>query len=80
MAYGITELSRELKVPVLGEMPTSRLVAGALAGRLQVPNWRRLKLARAMRDMAITLTTAQPASILPPDTAAERLVAAEARS
>jgi hypothetical protein len=78
--YGSAELSRELKVPVLGEMPTSRLVAGALAGRLQVPNWRRLKLARAMRDMAITLTTAQPASILPPDPAAERLVAVEARS
>ena len=71
--YGAAELSRALNVPVLGEMPTSRLVASALAGRLQVPNWRRLKLARAMRDMAITLTTAQPASILPPDPAVMQL-------
>jgi hypothetical protein len=78
--YGAAELARALGVLVLGDMPSSRLVAGALAGRLQVPNWRRLKLAKAVRDMAITLTTAQPASILPPDTAAARLIPVEARS
>ncbi|MBG0569007.1 hypothetical protein [Actinoplanes aureus] len=77
--YGAAELSRALGVPVLGESPPSRLVGGALAGRLQVPNWRRLRLARAMRDMAITLTTAQPASILP-DAAVDRLVPVEVRS
>ncbi|WP_430788112.1 hypothetical protein [Actinoplanes sp. G11-F43] len=78
--YDAAELGRVLGVPVLGEMPTGRLVAGVLTGRLQVPNWRRLKLARAMRDMALTLVTAQPASMLPPVPAAEQLVPVEVRS
>ncbi|MEV6932839.1 hypothetical protein AB0M46_51265 [Dactylosporangium sp. NPDC051485] len=63
--YSGREIARELGVPVLWEVPVSRLGAGALAGRLRVPNWRRLKLARAIRGIAVTLTTAQPASILP---------------
>ncbi|WP_432833062.1 hypothetical protein [Dactylosporangium sp. CA-092794] len=63
--YSSTELARDLGVPVLWDLPHSRLGAGALTGQLRVPNWRRLKLARAVRGMATTLTTAQPASILP---------------
>jgi hypothetical protein len=80
--YGAAELGRALGVAVLGDFPLSRLVGGALGGRLQVPNWRRLKASRSMRDMAITLTTAQPASILPDAAAgaADEFVPVEARS
>jgi hypothetical protein len=63
--YRATELARDLGVPVIWDLPHSRLGAGALTGSLRVPNWRRLKLARAIRGVATILTTAQPASILP---------------
>lgn len=63
--YRSTELARDLGVQVIWDLPQSRLGAGALCGQLRVPNWRRLKLARAIRGIATTLTTAQPASILP---------------
>jgi hypothetical protein len=63
--YGSAELTRDLGVQVIWDLPHSRLGAGALTGQLRVPNWRRLKLARAIRGIATTLTTAQPASILP---------------
>jgi hypothetical protein len=63
--YRSTEIARALGVPVIWDLPHSRLGAGALTGQLRVPNWRRLKLARAIRGIATTLATAQPASILP---------------
>ncbi|GAA3302524.1 hypothetical protein Dvina_51460 [Dactylosporangium vinaceum] len=62
--YPGREIARDLGVPVLWELPDSQLGAGALAGRLRAPAWRRLRLARAVRGVALTLTTAQPASIL----------------
>jgi hypothetical protein len=63
--YSSTEIARELGVQVIWDLPQSRLGAGALTGQLRVPNWRRLGLARALRGIATTLNTAQPASILP---------------
>lgn len=63
--YHSTELARDLGVQVIWDLPRSRLGAGALTGRLRVPNWQRLKLARAIRGIATTLTTAQLPSIRP---------------
>jgi hypothetical protein len=62
--YRSAELGRDLDVPVIWDLPDNRLGAGVLAGQLRVPNWRRLRLARAIRGIATTLNTVQPASIL----------------
>jgi hypothetical protein len=55
------ELERDLGLPVLGTVPHSRWGAGVLAGQLGIPNWRRLKLARAVRGIAVALAALESA-------------------
>jgi len=57
---GTTELSRDLRLPAIGTVPHSRWGAGVLAGQLNIPNWRRLKLARAVRRIAAALCALEP--------------------
>lgn len=58
------EIARDLGVPVIGRVPRSRWGAGVLCGQLQVPNWRRLGLGRALTRIAAVLAAAGPAPTL----------------
>ncbi|ROO62979.1 hypothetical protein EDC02_4988 [Micromonospora sp. Llam0] len=54
------EVSHDLGLPVIGTVPYSRWGAGVLSGQLRIPNWRRLKLARAVRRIAVALCAFEP--------------------
>jgi hypothetical protein len=56
-----TELERDLGLSVIGTVPHSRWGAGVLTGQLGIPNWRRLKLARAVRRIAVALAALESA-------------------
>ncbi len=53
--YWPKEMTRDLDVHVAGELPSDRWGAGVLAGRLVGTGWRRLRLPRAARSIALTL-------------------------
>jgi hypothetical protein len=61
--YRPAEIQRDLGVPVLGRLPHGRFAAGALTGQLHVPNWYRLRLARAIHTIAATLTAPHAGSV-----------------
>lgn len=59
-------VGREIGMPVLGQLPTDRQGAGVLTGRLTAGwGWSRLKLARALRALAVQLDK-DPALTWPP--------------
>jgi len=65
--YRAAEISRDLGVPVVGEVPRNdRTGAGVLAGRLVGRGWRRLRLPRAARGIAARLAAEQPRQAVPP--------------
>lgn len=51
----------DLDCPVIGLLPRSRWGAAVLSGQLAIPNWRRLRLGRAITDIAATLAAQMPA-------------------
>ncbi|WP_326550107.1 hypothetical protein [Micromonospora sp. NBC_01813] len=54
------DLSHDLGLPVIGTVPYSRWGAGVLSGQVRIPNWRRLKLARAVHRIAVALCALEP--------------------
>lgn len=58
------QITRALRVPVIGAVPHSRWGAAALAGQLHVPNWRRLAFGRAVARIAAALAATEPAPAL----------------
>lgn len=62
--YKSDEIAASLGVPVLWTLPRGRMVAATLRGELRVPNWFRLGLGHAMHEVATTLVTAQPATVV----------------
>ncbi|WP_218577435.1 MinD/ParA family ATP-binding protein [Phytohabitans rumicis] len=58
------QITRALGVSVIGAVPHSRWGAPALAGQLQVPNWRRLAWGRAVARIAEALAATEPAPAL----------------
>jgi len=65
--YQAAEVARTLGVEVIGELPRNdRSGAGVLAGRLVGRSWRKARLPRAARSIALRLNAARPRQVAPP--------------
>ncbi len=65
--YQRAEVARTLGVEVVGELPRNdRSGAGVLAGRLVGRGWRKARLPRAARSVALRLADARPRQVAPP--------------
>jgi hypothetical protein len=65
--YGSTEVARVLGVEIIGDLPRDdRSGAGVLAGRLVGRGWRKMRLPRAARSIALRLHEARSRQAAPP--------------
>jgi len=65
--YRAAEVARTLGVEMIGELPRNdRSGAGVLAGRLVGRGWRKARLARAARSVALRLYDVRPRQVAPP--------------
>ena len=64
--YPATEITRDLGVDVVGELPDDGKGAGVLSGRLYGRGWRRLRLPTAARGITWTLQDARHRRVAPP--------------